>query len=423
MPACRLSLVCEIRYNTLMDTADELFNTSQEKFIEQKVFHDRVKLLNDNLLVTSLPAALLCATILFFGLYSVSNKSMLITWYASVLIVSLFRFYQISLYRRYPGAVRYHMNVFIFGTILSALTWGAAGSMLIPAHNISHLMLAIIIVAGITAGGTQTLQASRTANMSFIVIAVLPMAVWLLAQEEHVYFVLSFAVFAYMAFMLMLAQRGYTQLLESIRLRHVNEMLVGQLFEINSNLVDEISERKKTQSQLDYLVTHDVLTKVANRHAFNIQFNQTLGRAHRNSSQFSLLYIDVDNFKIINDSFGHDVGDRVLQVIAARLKENLREIDMLARIGGDEFIVVLEETHGREYVEKFTHRIKSLFRQSFEVGQHQIQVTLSIGACIFPDDGVDINSLMKNADIALYHAKKMGRNRTEFYRAVSHADG
>jgi len=399
-----------------METPKKILNANEEKRIQQIVFHDRVKLLHDHLLTTSIPATLLCASILFIGLYHVENKSLIIGWYISLIVISLFRIYLLRLYLQTPENDYLHLSLFILGSTIAALSWSIAGTVLMPEKNMGDLILIIIIIAGITAGGSQTLQASRLANMLFLVTTILPLAIWLMLENEHVYVVLSIAVLGYLGFMMKLAQNGYTQLTNSMKLHHINIFLVKQLSEINTDLMNEVFERNKTQEKLDYFATHDPLTTIPNRHSFDLHFSQALEHAHSHARKFTVLFVDIDHFKSINDSYGHDIGDMLLYQVAMRLKEILRANDTIVRMGGDEFIILLEDLIGEEYIEKFTSRINRLFKTSFHVNDYELAITLSIGISIYPNDGMSKNTLLKKADIALYRAKEMGRNRAEFYR-------
>jgi diguanylate cyclase (GGDEF)-like protein len=252
-----------------------------------------------------------------------------------------------------------------------------------------------------------------------MVIAVLPLSMWLLYQKQHVYVVLSIAVLAYLFFMLELSMRGYKQLRTTIKLRHVNEFLVKQLSGRNQDLLIEIAEREKTQEQLDYLATHDALTKIPNRLSFNLIFDKTLARAHRHSQELMILFIDVDHFKDINDNYGHDIGDIILYKVARRLKKHLRANDTIARIGGDEFIILLEDISNEDFLHKFNKRIARLFQRPIKAKQYRLPITVSVGVSSYPHDGESIDILLKKADIALYRAKGMGRNRIELYRETT----
>ncbi len=184
----------------------------------------------------------------------------------------------------------------------------------------------------------------------------------------------------------------------------------------------DISERKlaenalrEQQSRLNYMAFHDALTSLPNRSLFYDRIYHGLARARRSESRVALMLLDIDRFKIINDSLGHDAGDILLKAIAMRLNEGVRDMDTVARLGGDEFVVVLEGIHDTEDVVFVANKLLSTLSRPLEISGHTISTTVSIGVSIFPDDGMDTDELLKNADIAMYKAKEAGKNNCQFY--------
>lgn len=178
----------------------------------------------------------------------------------------------------------------------------------------------------------------------------------------------------------------------------------------------DISERNMAQRELIKLAHHDVLTGLPNRILLHDRLQQVKAFAHRMQTSFALIFLDLDRFKIINDTLGHTVGDDLLKLIARRLKDSLRETDTVARIGGDEFIVLLVDVADKDDVRAFADKLLRELDIPFQVGQHELFVTTSAGICIYPDDDQDIDMMMQKADIAMYHAKEKGRNNYQFYQ-------
>ncbi len=172
----------------------------------------------------------------------------------------------------------------------------------------------------------------------------------------------------------------------------------------------DITEHKRAERQLTYVATHDALTGLPNRVLFNDRFNLALAQAHRRQQKLAVLLLDLDRFKDINDTLGHSVGDQLLRVISKRLKVLLRKSDTLARMGGDEFLFLVPDITQVENVIEVARKIILSFREPFLVEEHELRTTASIGVAIFPDDGADTDTLLKNADIAMYGAKQKGRN-------------
>jgi diguanylate cyclase (GGDEF)-like protein/PAS domain S-box-containing protein len=184
----------------------------------------------------------------------------------------------------------------------------------------------------------------------------------------------------------------------------------------------DITERKiadnvlrEQQSRLNFMAFHDTLTGLPNRSLLYDRIYHGLARARRSNSKVVLMLLDIDRFKIINDSLGHDAGDRLLKTIAMRVNETVRDIDTVARLGGDEFSIVLEGIHDLDDVILVANKLLTTLALPVEISGHSISTTVSIGVSVFPDDGKEADELLKNADIAMYKAKEAGKNNCQFY--------
>jgi len=180
-------------------------------------------------------------------------------------------------------------------------------------------------------------------------------------------------------------------------------------------ILHDISERKRTEKQLQHMATHDTLTNLPNRTIVNDRLRNAISRAKRHKQIVGLLLIDVDKFKNINDTFGHDAGDKILKQVAAGLNQSIRDYDTVARMGGDEFIIILSDLKDRKDCDVVIERIRSSFSRPKEIGKQRVIVTLSIGVSICPDHAENIEDLMKFADLALYRVKASGRNDFQLY--------
>jgi len=175
-------------------------------------------------------------------------------------------------------------------------------------------------------------------------------------------------------------------------------------------LIRDITERKTAEQQIEYQAYHDALTGLANRRLFQEHLTLALALAQRRQRHVAVLFLDLDHFKIVNDSLGHSVGDMLLKEVALRLKSAVREGDTVARVGGDEFTIVLQELVTREDAALVAQKVLRTIADPVEINGHRLYVTTSIGITLFPDDGDDAETLLKNADNAMYRAKAEGRN-------------
>ncbi|WP_426528659.1 sensor domain-containing phosphodiesterase [Bradyrhizobium sp. McL0615] len=178
---------------------------------------------------------------------------------------------------------------------------------------------------------------------------------------------------------------------------------------------DRVDEKAKADERIEYLASHDSLTHLPNREMFNGLLRRAIDAAARYQRQFALLFIDLDRFKVINDSLGHDAGDMLLVEIGGRLRRALRSSDVVARLGGDEFVVILEETAERPEVERIAGELLSVLSQPLQLSGHECHTTASIGIAMYPSDGTDMQTLTKNADMAMYLAKEDGKNGFRFF--------
>jgi diguanylate cyclase (GGDEF)-like protein len=195
------------------------------------------------------------------------------------------------------------------------------------------------------------------------------------------------------------------------QLREANERLV--VATVHAQRLAEAAEGVTVQ--MSHMAAHDFLTGLPNRSLLQDRLEQSIARAQRDGVQVALMFVDLDNFKQINDSLGHAVGDQLLQSTARRLQACVRLSDTVSRQGGDEFVVLLPEVEGKQGASLTAQKLIESMAATHLVDGHHLIVTLSIGISIYPDDGMDAKSVLENADIAMYQAKRKGRNNYQVF--------
>jgi diguanylate cyclase (GGDEF)-like protein/PAS domain S-box-containing protein len=190
-----------------------------------------------------------------------------------------------------------------------------------------------------------------------------------------------------------------------------------QLFDICTNLAGIAIESRASEERIRYLAHYDGLTSLPNRFLFKEYLDLALRNAQRHGTKFAVFFLDLDKFKDINDTFGHEAGDQVLQEIATRLRGCLRQTDKIARMGGDEFYVLIEDLHDGCYAAEVAQKLLEEASRPFYINHRECRLSVSIGIGIYPDDGSNGAALLKNADDAMYRAKKRGKNGFRFYSA------
>ncbi len=191
-------------------------------------------------------------------------------------------------------------------------------------------------------------------------------------------------------------------------LRDATGVIVGVI-----GITREINELKRTELDLQHLATHDMLTGMPNRYLMIDRLTQVLAHSNRTGSTFAVLFLDVDDFKAVNDDHGHDFGDLVIHAMADKLIASVRSSDTVARIGGDEFVVILEALPDRSAAAAVAAKIRDRLGQAFVLNGRDVKATVSIGISFYPDNGDDAEVLVRAADYAMYLAKRAGKDRCQ----------
>ncbi len=184
----------------------------------------------------------------------------------------------------------------------------------------------------------------------------------------------------------------------------------------------DITDIYRTKERLSQLAHYDILTQLPNRLYFQEYVKHAIDRSKHNNSMFALLYLDLDNFKTVNDSLGHTIGDGLIQEVAKRLKKTIRDSDTISRQGGDEFLVLIEDITDKDIVKKVAQKILDEISKPYNIANHILHTTFSIGIAFYPDDGTNFQELLQYSDLAMYEAKKSGRNRYHLFSNSMLAD-
>ena len=267
------------------------------------------------------------------------------------------------------------------------------------------------------AGGAAMFNLTRYfSTLTFIFIVLAGGLVGAYFAERGVRIAVMAALTLLFLFQLLVVRRAQGILRsQSEALEAVNRDLDRRVQERTRELEAEVAERRNAEERLDHLAHHDPLTALPNRLMFIEQLRHSIGQAERHKRQLAVLFIDLDRFKEVNDTLGHAVGDELLVAATRRMIAHLRTGDTLARLGGDEFVCIVEDVKDAREAGIVADKLIELLSHPFDIIEHELFVSASIGICLYPADGADVDTLVRNADTAMYEAKAGGRGRSHFY--------
>lgn len=268
--------------------------------------------------------------------------------------------------------------------------------------SISHEMFLFIILSAMVSVATTGYSVMPFYYVMINAVTMVPLTIYFVMQTGTIYTILTTTAIIWQAVVISKAWRVSRSSINAIAL--------------NERLVDEIEEHKETRQQLHYLATHDGLTGLANRRLLLERLEIMIRESRRYKRKFALMFIDLDGFKDINDRYGHDVGDSLLQEMAGRLSKFIRDTDIVARFGGDEFVIAyLELNAGSDEVEGIVQRILDSLNESVMLPDGKLlNVSGSVGVAFYPKDGDSVSALMRSADAAMYHVKSSGKNNFSY---------
>ncbi len=351
------------------------------------------------------------AMVVIFSLYANTDRTVLFTWYVAFIIVVLARIVLYKLFIDHTDKnnhIKLWRNLFTIGALLGGVMWSFTGtSFLLPAHAYLEQSFILVILAGITAGAVPLNAHILETAMVFIIAALLPLVVRFFSLSNTLYLLFDFTVIVFTVSLIILVFKTHHIIYDALYLRFENDDLLIKLKEAKEQL--EI-----TNKHLQREATHDPLTRVANRHLFEVVLQDALHQAELKKQNLALFYMDLDKFKTINDTYGHDAGDQLLLVVIARIKNILRDSDTVARIGGDEITIILENATHREQIAEIADRICKSIAKPMKIDGIDVYIFASIGISMYPSDATNIKKLIAAADRAMYFVKENGGNSYHF---------
>jgi diguanylate cyclase (GGDEF)-like protein len=356
-------------------------------------------------------ASWVCATVVLIYLSYAESPSFILVyaWYTLSMTIILARLFLVNAFLR-NKAPEPHLalwrHLFILGSFLGGISWGLIGSpLLLPKDNLQQALI-MVILAGVCAGSVPAFSPMRRAALFFLVPALLPLILSFMAKDSfYLFFVLTLS--AFFLHLITLVFRTHRIIKDSIQLQFENDALLKDLSAAKNQL--ELSNLRLKQD-----ATHDPLTHVANRSLFEEMFAKAIETAGKKQTILALLYLDLDKFKEVNDQYGHDAGDQLLLIVVARLKNILREQDIVSRLGGDELTIILEEMEDVQGIADIAERVCHAIREPIMLKEAVVQVYASVGISIYPIDGDNANTLLRIADRAMYYVKDHGGNNYHF---------
>ncbi|HEX4301139.1 MAG TPA: EAL domain-containing protein [Gammaproteobacteria bacterium] len=302
---------------------------------------------------------------------------------------------------------------FLFGSLAAAAGWGAAGALLFPHGDVAHQLFLTMVVMGACAVSMPALAADLACYLLFLLPAALPLAARLLVEGGEIQLTAGIMSCVSILLLVRMAAGTHKRLVEQLNIRFA-------VADIAEELRNEMADRRRAEEQLTQLANYDPLTGLANRTLCEHKLGRAIARARGGHAQLAVLFLDLDRFKTINDSLGHNIGDEVLKRVAQRLQRSITERDTVARLSGDEFILLIEDAEDREDLTMLSERILRVIGKPMLLGETELRITASIGITLLAEDSPDVKSLLANADTALYRAKKLGRNCAEFFTPDMH---
>ncbi|HHD73228.1 MAG TPA: EAL domain-containing protein, partial [Epsilonproteobacteria bacterium] len=376
------------------------FTQETNHMVDQKLLRDLFMHTN-----SSLTTLLVLSVLFFMFLLGKVPGSLLYPWFFLVFTINLSRLYDtyVYLHKEHQKTYQKWYKIFTYKSYVTALLWGSSSLLFLP--HIGDLELrnvVFIFIVGIGSGAMSSISPDTRAAATYLFLLTMPLFAYLIFQGGSTNYVLAFMLFAYFFLLIRVSRNTCDTLITNYK---------------------QEEAYKATQNELSYLARHDDLTSLANRRGF-VEYMQNLVEEKHHQDHFSIFfYLDLNQFKTINDTMGHNVGDQLLILVANRLRLLITEDYFLSRQGGDEFSIVLpfvatskKEAQKKAY--RFSVKLQKAFVSAFLIEGLHLYIKGSIGIVIIEPKMEDIEEIIRYADIAMYNAKRKGRNAVAYYNAT-----
>lgn len=326
-----------------------------------------------------------------------------VIWFLLLVSVNLIRLWFSRFYAKFPVSdpvqVQQRLVMFRTGVVISSLIWGGNALIAFSSDSIEQRMLLAYMLAGMCSGAVVAYSVDRVSACAYLVFALVPFQIGLLMQNNFLAYEMVIASCIYQIHSFYSVSKISKSFQESLALQLTAD---------------------DRDDQIRHMAFYDALTNLPNRRLLVEKVEQALNNSRRTGKSGAILFIDLDNFKELNDTYGHDMGDLLLIQVAERMREALRESDTVSRIGGDEFVVMAENLTNesrlaRMEVSQIINHLAFMLSRPYKVASLNYQTSMSIGVAIFSEHGDNYNDLLRNADAAMYKAKRDGKNRWSIY--------
>ncbi len=393
--------------------------------LDNRVQEERLEILVQNL-PTSLFTTAVVSIFLFFIVLDQVKNLYAVSWLSSILFLTFMRAFHLYIIKKRPKSHLGEEKKILLGIFLSGLFFSSSVLVIFPYNDFSTQILIFFIFSSLIAGSISLYSSHFFAF--FIYSTPLLLAFLYRASTLHeMHIIIFFIGIFYYAVMITTMLRINRSIIEALKTQYLNQDLAQNLSNAKEELENSNQElqienlsREETEKRLYRLANYDPLTGLPNRRMFKEALNLSIKNAKQKQSRLALLFLDLDNFKIINDTLGHIMGDKILIAASSRLKSLLDDKSHIARLGGDEFVIIINELDDVQEVSRLADKIISLIEKPFSFNEQEMFIGTSIGISLYPDDTQETQILLSYADTAMYSAKEKGKNNYQFFTSQMH---